>query len=99
MATDLKPLAETIIQQYTDVFFGKYMTEQWGIDAGYSTIPDYYAVMQFELLRWQQGMDCDNELCTASRRMGVTVVSMESGTASIPLSHPCCSDNARFEPL
>lgn len=99
MATDLKPYYQEVEQQFTDLFYGKYMADQFGIEVGYTNLPDYFVTMQMQLLRWQQGMDCDNILCTLSRQQSITVESTASGTADTYLDQPCCNNNARFQPL
>lgn len=99
MATDLKSDYQTIEQQFVDLFYAKYMAEQWGIEMGYNTIPDTMATMRMNLVLWQLGMDCSNSLCLLSRSQSVTVDNMASGVDTHNHNNPCCNDNATFKPL
>jgi len=75
------------------------MADQWGMEAGYKSVPSYWATMRMQLLRWQEGMDCDNVLCTESLTAGVTVKEICSGSRDLDVEHPCCINDARYKPL
>jgi hypothetical protein len=96
---DLKPQIRDIEQQFVDLYYGKYMADQWGITVGYKSFPGYWVNMRLQIATWQLAMDCTNLLCAKSKIGGTSVVTMASGTRDLNPEEPCCDPGARFQPL
>jgi hypothetical protein len=62
-------------KDFCNLFLSKYLNDEWGITAGFRTIPAHIAIMRKQVADWQLSNDCSNSLCTSSKTQSFTVIS------------------------
>lgn len=65
---------DQIDRDYINMIQSWYLSDRWGIEAGYRTHPVFRVLMGKWLLDWQSDSDCNNILCTKSLTSGATIV-------------------------
>jgi len=73
LATDFSSSKKTVNRDLTSVVYKNYIQGEWGVEAGYNTVPDWYAYMRRNQLEWLEEQDCADSLNYVANTQSYTV--------------------------